>query len=271
MDVNHYGLHAIAQCSIYLLPGIALLCFAGTGNEPRRSWLGWVVGPMLLLSILPMAVCYVGAATGQVPLAHYRFSIASATLLILTSGFLLGMNGSHSRKVWAVLLTCGLAGLTHPLLASWVTTGQWPQQRNESWQSVIQRMGSDNDPVVFCPNLVEDFRESSGPDSPLYREYYSFALRGWLAVHRPGESRTILAVPIRRGRAQLSQGQLDRLLASEKPFWLLVRGWPDQSEGVAERLLESLSQLRDDREVQVQKRQAGTLSLFQFQVSRRQQ
>ena len=265
VDADQYGLQAIAECLVYLLPAVAIgMGSAAWSQTPSSVRLVRLGGLLFLLAVLPMMACFLGTVSGLMPLAHYRYSIASSTLLIISAGLFLAAV-SHRWRWLAVLLTAGLAMVTHPQWEPWFATGQPTPQRDEPWKTVIEWMRTDGSPIVFCPNLVEDSGQSLATRAPEYEEYYAFALNALYPIDRPANlPRSVWAVPMTEERPQLSVSQWEQLKSGEEPFWLLIRGWSDQANRVAENLVDSLQQARAGRWLAVQKLHAGSLNLYRF-------
>lgn len=267
VDADRYGLMMIALVVIYLLP-IVLLCLLPRRERLSRSTSA-LTTTLILLATLPMLFCFLGAVSRQAPLAHYRFSIASSTVLILAAGVLFPMLGSARRKLIAAGLISFLAMATNPLIASWLGSGIWPSQRKENWSEVVETMRSTTGPVIFCPNLVEDADGNHDRDEAARRNYYSFALQGIYPIDEPrNPSRQILAVPIRQQAAQLNSVDIDSLVRSASQYWLLVRAWPEDAEQIAESLRVSLQgALQDDsgkKELRMERAARAPLNLFRI-------
>ena len=87
-DVENYGLTMVAYLAIFLLP-ICVVALLGRQRSPWESEQPSLV-VLLTLVVLPVLFCYFGAVSQQAPLAHFRFSIASVTVLVATVGVGIG-------------------------------------------------------------------------------------------------------------------------------------------------------------------------------------
>jgi hypothetical protein len=266
-SADRYGLLVIAQFSVYLLPAVVTGWLFRRPRNPVDRNRDLIV--LVLLAAVPMAVCWLGSATGQWPLGHYRYTVASSTLLIMAAGLAVAMLPARRLQLIGTLVTMILAVVTNPLLAVWLQGDVWPAQRHENWSEVLETIKISDRAVVFCPNLVEDAVAAERGRSLRWQEYYAFALRTSLypVIDDDGKAATIISVPIVRQQAGLSAEQIIELTRCGARFWLLVRAWPEDAKRVAERLEESLRETHVVNDVQVRQVNDAPLNLFEFAVT----
>ena len=229
---QRYGLMMVAQFVVYLLPALALACLARrTDGEPQYQH-GQVLSSTALLVAAPLLFCYAGSVSGFAPLAHYRFSIASSTLLVLLAGMMFGLLNSRPLQFAAVSVTLVLAVLTNPLaLPTWQNNGL-PTMRLENWKSIA---GQIDGQVLLCSDLVEDNRTTQDSDEDFQR-YLKFPLAG---IYQPVDVRLITTGAIREDRIVVSPRELQQLIESGK-FQLLIRMWREDAVVYADRLSKEL-------------------------------
>ena len=258
-DVENYGLTMVAYWAIFLLPGFTVAMWA---VKPSKLWFA---NPNLLVLLtliaLPVLFCYLGAISQQAPLAHFRFSIGSMTVLIATAGVVIGKLPRRQKFAVAIFVMV-LAIATNPLLGWWLDMERWPSQRQEDWRAVVNRINENPAPVVFCPNLVEDAGNNSKEAATFNGSYYAFALNGLYPVST--DAGQLMAVPIIDGQAWLTAEQIQEL-GTQKGFWLLMRTDSQTASRISEALLNELKSIDIDFVIQ----QSGRTPLHLYWISER--
>ena len=258
-DVENYGLTMVAYLAIFLLP-ICVVALLGRQRSPWESEQPSLV-VLLTLVVLPVLFCYFGAVSQQAPLAHFRFSIASVTVLVATVGVGIGrLPRRRGIAVSVVVLVFAIA--TNPILGRWLDMERWPSQRQEDWLVVVNRINEHPAPVVFCPNLVEDAGVSLLKSKAINEAYYGFALSGIYSL--TPDAKPLLSVPIVAARAALSTDQIQEL-GTQTGFWLLMRTDSQDARRISQALLNDLKSIGVECDLQ----QGGKNPLHLFWVFKR--
>lgn len=253
-----FMLQSVAYGIIYLGPGLCAWSVPRYRQTPmvtefpKLTWL-------LFVAVVPILFCYLGTVGHFAPLAHFRFSISSMTLLVVTAGVLVGRLQGRVKVPVAVIIG-GLAIATNPLLGWWVDNQAYPDQRQEDWQAVFESVVDDPGTIVFCPNLVEDVLATSQSTADFPDEYYRFALDGLFPVDKFGCS--VMPAAIQNASALLSDEQVQQLANENQGFWLLVRAYTGDADSICEDLTGRLAK----RGVQVEAKRIlpAPLNLFRF-------
>ena len=239
---NAYALQNLAYGLIFLVPGWGAWSLQRNRQTVSNDASKTVEWPpliwLLVLVFVPVLFCYLGTMGHFAPLAHFRFSIASMTLLVATTGVLVGrLKGRIKVGVASFIILLAIA--TNPLVGWWVDHQAYPNQRQENWQLVFETVATDPGQIVFCPNLVEDFWVATQPKADFPAEYYQFALDGLYPVDRIGC--TVIPAALQDGKALLSGQEIQRLRNETQGFWLLVRAHADDADWICHNLLGELA------------------------------
>jgi mannosyltransferase len=230
VDPAAFSLMLGADLFIWIGIPVLAVAYAGlrqTGVENRSfgKIVFWTCGTAIGLTTI-------ATFCGVAPLAEYRYLIAPVSGLLLCSGLLVSALPA-AVKGCLVLLIVVVAIASNPLLPGYCQTMRLPSQRLENWSAVVDRINSDNAPVCFFPNLVEDHRleENSRLDATSGQkdDYFLFALAGLnplnglvddtrvceaFSIHSPG-------TPSERMKSAI---------ASHGGCWVLVRAWPQDAK-----------------------------------------
>ncbi|MGI9515944.1 MAG: hypothetical protein ACR2NP_02765, partial [Pirellulaceae bacterium] len=212
------------------------------------------------LALVPPALAYAATVFEIAPLASYRFTIASSTLLIVLAGTLCGLVDNRRLRMAVAAITLCLAIITNPLFEPWLRTGSLPAQRIENWREAAAAIRDDVLPVVLCPNLVEDKRFADTGD-PGMVEYYRFPLTGLYRVTELVSDDNMI-----HGRA-IAEGQILpdvdlESISQAGGCWLLVRAYADD----AEQLTDYLHRQLGEKHVTVRRVFDAPLNLFHFSI-----
>ncbi len=163
--------------------------------KPKQGWattrnLAWQPLVVLTLSglVVPPIIAAVLTGWNIVPVAFYRYAIASLTAGFFLPGLIVGI-WKWPRVRWmmtSLIIAIGLA--TNMELLSFVWTGRLPQLHDENWERVSTTIRNQNQghdyPVILCPALVEDRRliaDLLPPEVELrraFQRYCTYALDG---------------------------------------------------------------------------------------------
>ncbi len=235
-DPRRFGLLIVADVLVGLALSVLALWILQSGARaalPPRFQIngrGFIFG-LTFLVLLPPSVALTVALIHWLPMAEYRFTIASSTLLPLLAGVLVARIASFRLRAVVTGVVLTLAVVTNPLLLPWKVSGHIPAQRDEDWRAIVARINAGDGPVLLFPNLVEDRRFASLSLDERHSRYYRFALDGLYTVEsgRPVFARSM------HGDATLTDEQITSL-EQAGGGWVLIRARPGDAQRVIDEI-----------------------------------
>ncbi len=230
VDPASFSLGVIADICVWIgIPLLASLFLlrirCSEDNGIRGKALFWISG-------LAIASTIISTFGGFVPLADYRYLIAPITGLLMCGGLVVAGLPRAGRCAVALLIMA-VAIASNPLLPGFLKTGRMPAQRVEDWATIVAKMNSDNAPVCFFPNLVEDVVLENKSSADIYSrqedDYFLFALAGTRNL-RGLEDSTRVCEAFSIYAAGEASDRLKESIVSEKGCWVLIRARSDDAK-----------------------------------------
>ncbi len=209
----------------------------------------WLIALLWTCGLVPVALLVI-AQFLNVPMAMTRYAQVGAVVLPLAAGMMIG----GLRNAWLRLIVCAsvvvLSTLLNPMILQSVQIGAIPKFRSENWELPISEVNKmkrkASQPMFLLSNLIEDVDAIDQNDSAKFQEYLCFPVHSLYPVD--AGIKTI-------ARPTLSEIHFDetdiRLMGENGGGWVLIRGFPEMVQQVADQLEDMFQLQYPDRDVSI--------------------